>query len=139
MDEPSPPPAANRALIGTLGFGVVMAVVLGGFAYLGSQEGPPHMPASPEHRLRIDLNGNLIGLDTDPNIEEALRHAGEVDVRSVEKRINTGCQACHGATGIDLTSHPCRTGAGRCLGEHHPPKLECIKCHRMAPSKPKAP
>ena len=39
----------------------------------------------------------------------------------------------HGAPSIDLTGHPCGT-IGKCIPEKHPPKTECIKCHRMAPT-----
>jgi hypothetical protein len=102
----------------TLVFVVVVGGVLALFAYLGSQEGARRMPTGPMHKLRFDLNGQLLGTETDPvvDLQKPLPEGFKHDKRAVEKRINGGCVQCHAA-----------------LPEHHPPKLECIKCHRMAP------
>ena len=131
MSEPalSKPNRTTR----TAAFFVLMAGVLAVFLYLGSQDKPPPMGPEPHHKLRLNLKGELLGVQSDPPVDPATATAANgfvTDKRTVEKRVNTGCQACHGMAGADLTNHPCAQPGGRCLGEHHPPKPECIKCHR---------
>lgn len=114
-------------------FVIVVGGVLAAFTFLGTQTKPPPMGPEPYHRLRLNLKGELIGVESDPPVDPALATAAKgfvTDKRTVEKQVNTGCQACHGLTGQDLSQHACAQPGGRCLGEHHPPKPECIKCHR---------
>ena len=111
---------AQKQLLKTIAFVGVMGGVLGTFAYLGGREGPPPMAPGPMHKLRFDLNQQLIGVETDP-VVDLLKLPGNdqpYDKRAAEKRINQGCVACHSS-----------------LPPHHPPKTECIKCHRMAPTR----
>ncbi len=114
-------------------FAVVIGGVLTAFAYLGAQDKPPPMGQEPHHQLRLNLKGELIGVESDPPVDPAQATAAKgfvTDKRTMERRVNQGCQACHGVAGEDLTGHRCAQRGGRCLGEHHPPKPECIKCHR---------
>lgn len=106
----------NKKVITTVVFVVVVGGVLGTFTYLGQQGGPPPMGPGPQHRLRFDLNKNLIGVEADPPAD-LLNLPPITDKKAVEQRINQGCTQCHAK-----------------LPEHHPPKTECIKCHRMAPA-----
>jgi len=127
VDVPPPRPnAAKRTAI----FAVVVGVVLGTFIVLGQQGRPPDMPASEPHRLQINTKGELVGIVGDDGLAEAMLPGVQLDKKATEKRVNTGCTACHGSPGIDPRTHACGT-AGKCLPEHHPPKAECIKCHRM--------
>jgi hypothetical protein len=104
--------------------------VLAVFVVLGRQSAPVPMPATAPHKLRFNLKGDLIGVEGEPDLDAALQPGFVLDKKAVEKRVNTTCQTCHGAAGEDLTNHACHA-AGRCLPPHHPPKTECIKCHRM--------
>lgn len=101
-------------------FGAVGGVLIVAFV-LSAQGGARPMPSGhPEHgvphQLRFNLKGELIGVETDPPVDPAVAtQAGFVlEKKVVEKRVNEGCRTCH------VT-----------LSEHHPPKTECIKCHRM--------
>ena len=111
---------ARKQLLKTLAFVLVVGGVLATFVFLGSQEGPPPMAPGAMHKLRFDLNKQLIGVETDPVVDLVKLPGNDqpYDKRGVEKRINEGCVSCH------ATRSP-----------HHPPKTECIKCHRMS-SKP---
>lgn len=114
-------------------FVIVVGGVLAAFGYLGSQDRPPPMGPEPHHKLRLNLKGELIGVESDPPVDPAHATAAKgfvTDKRTVEKRVNESCQACHGVAGENLSQHRCAQPGGRCLGEHHPPKPECIKCHR---------
>jgi hypothetical protein len=127
--------SAKRAVWSTLAFVLVIGGVVATFALLGTADRPPPMAGGPQHELRFSLKGELLGVETDPPVDPAAPAASagfSTDLKAVEKRINTGCQACHGAPGQDLSTHACQRG-GRCLPPTHPPKTECIKCHRMAP------
>jgi hypothetical protein len=136
----------NRKLIATAGFVVVVGGVLALFialSMLGTH--PPDMPSStPQHVLRFNLKNDLIGLESDPPIDLTAASAQpgfQYDKKAVEEHINTQCAACHATCNEPLEGTPTTPlesrGAGdlthRCRGEHHPPKTECIKCHRMAP------
>lgn len=127
----------KRKLWANVAFGVVVLGVVGTFVVLGLQARPPAMPGGPQHQLRFNLKGQLIGLETDPPVDplRATTDAGfSYDLKAVERRINSTCQACHGAPGEDLSQHGCAQ-LGGCIPPHHPPKTECIKCHRgQAPS-----
>ena len=129
---PAPAPDNKSAVARTLAFVVVVGVVLGTFIVLGQQDAPPTMPATAPHKLRFNLKGDLIGVLGEPGLEEAEKPGVVVEKKVVEKRVNITCQVCHGAPAIDLSNHPCRT-VGKCIPEKHPPKTECIKCHRMPP------
>jgi hypothetical protein len=106
----------NKKLWATVAFVMVVGGVLITFMFLGSQGGPPPMTPGPHHKLRFDLNKDLIGVETDP-VVDLLNSPPITDKKAVEKRVNTGCTQCHAK-----------------LPDHHPPKTECIKCHRMAAS-----
>jgi hypothetical protein len=134
-EDTSPKPPKNVGLRTAL-FVIVVGGVLGTFIFLGSQGRPPDMPASAPHKLQINTRGELVGIVGEPGIEEAMKPGVELDKRATEKRVNTGCTACHGSPGDDPRTHACGT-TGRCLPPHHPPKPECIKCHRM-PAPPAA-
>lgn len=125
----------NRKLWATLGFGAFVAVVLGTFIYLGDQGHPPDMPASAQHRLRFNLKNELVGVESDPPMDLAAARAegSKYDERGAARKISLGCTACHGALASDQPAVACPNTGAPCLGEHHPPKSECIKCHRMAP------
>lgn len=113
----------RRKVWTTVAFVVVVGGVVGTFAFLGTQDRPPPMPAAgPHHQLRFNLKNELIGVETDPPVDVTAPSApGFVyDEKAVTQRINAGCRACHG-------------GPGQGLPEHHPPKSECIKCHRQPP------
>jgi hypothetical protein len=114
----------------TIAFVVVVGAVLAIVVVLGAQDAPPTMPATEPHKLRFNLKGDLIGVLGEPGLDEAEKSGVVLEKKVVEKRVNTTCQACHGAPAIDLTGHPCAT-IGKCIPEKHPPKTECIKCHRM--------
>ncbi len=124
------------ATVKTLLFVAVMAVVLGLFFYLSSLDRPPHMPAGITHTLRINTQSKLIGLGpekVDPrtgrptNVDESVQY----DEKMVENRVNATCTQCHGVPAQDNADHPCQQRTGKCVPEHHPPKLTCIKCHRQ--------
>jgi hypothetical protein len=136
-DLPVPPPPANKTLRSTLFF-VVVAGVLAVFVVLGQQSAPPKMPATSPHKLKLNLKGDLIGVEGEAGLDEALQPGFVLEKKAVEARVNKTCLACHGGPGEDLTNHACHQ-AGRCLPPHHPPKTECIKCHRMPPPTEKAP
>ncbi len=111
-------------------FFVVVGGVLGTFIVLGQQATPPRMPATAPHHLRFNLKGDLVGVEGEAGLDQALQPGFVIEKKTVETRVNTTCQACHGAPGVDLTTHACQQ-VGRCLPPQHPPKTECIKCHRM--------
>lgn len=123
-------PAPKNAAVRTAAFVVVVGAVLAVFIVLGQQDAPPSMPSSAPHKLRFNLKGDLIGVEGEPNLEEALKPGFVLEKKAVEKRVNITCQACHGAPSIDLTGHAC-VALKKCVPENHPPKTECIKCHRM--------
>jgi cytochrome c553 len=132
-DVPSPAPAplapaqrARRTAIFVLVVGSVLTV----FIVLGRQSRPPTMPSSAPHKLVVNTKGELVGVVGEAGLDQSLQPGFVLDKKAVEARVNTTCLGCHGAPGEDLSSHPCRT-VGRCLPAHHPPKTECIKCHRM--------
>lgn len=108
----------NKKVLATVAFVMVVGGVLITFTYLGSQGGPPPMATGPHHKLRFDLNKDLIGVETDP-VVDLMSLPKVTDKKAIEQRINTGCTQCHAK-----------------LPAHHPPKTECIKCHRMAPASP---
>lgn len=127
---------AKQQSMATAIFLAVVAGVVAVFAILGAQGRPPYMAAGPQHTLRFNLKGELIGVESDPPVDPvaASGQGGFVyDRKATEARVNTGCQACHGRPAADLSAHPC-VQVGRCIPPHHPPKLECIKCHRMPPA-----
>ena len=128
VTKPQKSPAVRTTL-----FLAVVGVVVGTFVLLGRQEPPPTMPATTPHKLTFTLNGDLIGVTGEPEFDAAAAVGGlavALEKKAVEKRVNTTCQACHGAAGLDLSTHPCAI-IGKCIPERHPPKTECIKCHRM--------
>jgi hypothetical protein len=129
LDAPKPKNVARK----TAAFVAVVVGVLGTFLFLGNQGRPPTMPRSPQHTLQFNLKGELIGVAGESGLELAKRPGVEIDKKATEARVNTSCLACHGTPGVDPETHPCKT-TGRCLPPHHPPKSECIKCHRMTPA-----
>lgn len=133
-DQPVEPTATTaapqRRTLKTAIFVGVVGVVLATFVVLGQQGRPPNMPATPQHKLQINHNGDLTGFVGEPELDAAAAKA--LDKRAVEKRVNTTCQTCHGSPGDDPRVHAC--GQSRCLPANHPPKTECIKCHRMPPT-----
>ena len=133
MIEPQPPrPTSTRstALRRNGLFVVIVGGVLVTFLVLGQQGRPPDMPTTAPHRLQIDHNGSLTGFVGEQLLDVAAAKA--IDRKAVEKRVNTTCQSCHGGPGDDPRIHAC--GQTRCLPANHPPKSECIKCHRMPSS-----
>ena len=134
--SPSPLPSQKRALRTALFF-VVVGGVLATFIVLGQQSAPPRMPGTAPHKLRLNLKGELIGVEGEPGLDDALQPGFVLEKKAVEARVNTTCLACHGGPGEDLSKHAC-VQLGKCLPPHHPPKSECIKCHRMPPP-PSAP
>lgn len=111
----------KRKVLATAAFVLVVGGVVGTFAFLGTQDRPPPMPpGAPHHQLRFNLKGQLIGVESEPPVDvSAPAPPGFVyEEKAVTQRINAGCQACHGSPGQGLP-------------EHHPPKTECIKCHRQ--------
>jgi len=133
MSEPATPPHRTSALRNGL-FVVVVGGVLLTFFLLGRQGRPPDMPSTPPHKLQINHNGDLTGFVGEAELDAAA--AKSLDKKAVEKRVNTTCQGCHGNPGDDPRTHAC--GGSRCLPANHPPKSECIKCHRMPASTPSA-
>ncbi len=138
MTDDAPAPLAPAPLLPgqrtrrTVIFVLVVGGVLATFFVLGRQSAPPSMPATAPHKLRLNLKGELIGVEGETGLDQALQPGFVLEKKAVEARVNTTCLACHGAPGEDLATHPCRQ-VGRCLPPHHPPKTECIKCHRMPP------
>ena len=127
---------AKDKSMATAVFVAVIAGVVAVFAILGAQGRPPSMPAGPQHTLRFNLKGELIGVESEPPVDPvaASGQAGFVyDRKATEARVNATCLACHGQPGTDLSTHAC-VQLGRCVPPNHPPKTECIKCHRMAPA-----
>lgn len=123
----------NKALKSAL-FAAVLVGVVGVFAYLSSLDAPPDLPADGIHKFRFNTNGELVGLAIEASADAPLvEHASglEYDKKGIEKRVNNRCIDCHGAPGLDLTSHACLQGPG-CVPPKHPPKDTCIKCHRHA-------
>jgi hypothetical protein len=115
-------------------FLAVIGGILGLFFFLSSFDGPPHLPTDANHRLKFNLDGDLLGLEI-MNEENGTDENGEPlkkDKKSIERRTNLQCATCHGTSGIDtdLTNHPCHQLSKRCLPDTHPPKSTCIKCHR---------
>ncbi len=134
-DAPAaPPPTKSNPVVRTAVFVVVVGLVLGTFVVLGKQDKPPLMPATAPHKLRFNLAGDLIGVMGEPGLGDGMEGV-VVEKKAVERRVNTTCQACHGAPAMDLTGHACAT-VGKCIPEQHPPKMECIKCHRMPSTLP---
>ncbi len=131
---PNPTPPPNRTAR-TVGFLVVVGLVLGTFIVLGRQDKPPTMPSSSPHKLRFNLKGDLIGVEGEAGLDEALKPGFVLEKKVIETRVNVTCQGCHGTPSMDLASHPC-VALRKCVPENHPPKTECIKCHRMAPATP---
>lgn len=131
-DTLAPSPKKNAGSR-TVGFVVVVGVVLATFVYLGQQGRPPSMPSTEPHKLQFNLRGELIGVSGEPGMQAAKTSPIEIDKRATEARVNAGCVVCHGNAGQDPRTHACGT-SGRCLPPHHPPKSECIKCHRMPSS-----
>lgn len=143
-DEAGEKPAGKTGLKTVLFF-LVVGGVIAGFAYLSSLGGAPPMKPLPQHRFRFNTKGELVGLmsDKEAALGPQLPVAGvKFELKETEKRINQTCLACHGAfpgwtgpgadqTPFDPRSHACAQGPMPCLPEHHPPKLECIKCHRV--------
>jgi hypothetical protein len=133
MSDESPAPVApQKRAVRTALFALIVGGVLTTFIVLGRQSAPPHMPASAPHKLRLNLKGELIGVEGEAGLDAALQPGFVLEKKAVEARVNKTCLACHGGPGEDLSTHPC-TQVGRCLPPHHPPKSECIKCHRMPP------
>lgn len=122
------PGSGKRSIL----FFVVVGAVLVTFFVLGRQGRPPNMPGNDVHKLRFNLKGELIGLEGEEGLESALAPGFQLDKKAIEKRVNTRCTSCHGDTTVDRATHAC-AALGTCLPEHHPPKGECIKCHRMPP------
>lgn len=122
----------NKALK-SAGFLVMVVGVVGLFAYLSSLQAPPDLPTDGTHKFRFNTNGELVGLaieaDADAPLVERAGGGLEYDKKGIEQRVNTRCASCHGAPGMDLTSHACQQGPG-CIPPKHPPKDTCIKCHR---------
>jgi hypothetical protein len=140
VSVPAVPP--KKRMLGTLGFVVVLTLVLGVFVWLSNQEGPPRMPASDVHVLKFTNTGELVGLAGEPNLDDMLSGQVKVD-KELQKqnviRVNNQCMACHSAASVPTPpDHLCRTqvrsngAVGICMPEvKHPPKDDCIKCHRM--------
>lgn len=127
--------ASKGASTGTknLIFFSVICAVVGFFFYLSSFDGPPDLPSNAIHGLRFNLDGDLVGLGERPEPDvDASGKRIKKDKKSIEKRVNLQCAACHGTMKEDLTNHPCQTVSKKCLPENHPPKETCIKCHRSA-------
>jgi hypothetical protein len=124
------PAAPKNPVARTVAFLAVVGAVLAIFVVLGMQDAPPKMPSSPPHKLRFNLKGDLIGVEGEAGLEEALAPGFVLEKKVVEKRVNTTCQSCHGAPATDLSTHPC-AALHKCIPPNHPPKTECIKCHRM--------
>lgn len=112
-------------------FLVIVAGVVATFTILSRLDHPPDLPSDPIHKFRFDTSGNLVGLAVeDPGGPLIVEHSElKLDLKAIEARVNNVCAGCHGAPGLDLTSHPCVQG-GKCIPEQHPPKNTCIKCHR---------
>lgn len=137
----------NGKIVSTVVFVVVVGGVLTTFAVLGGQARPPSMPAAPQHKLRFNLKGELTGVESDPAIDKlAPRPDGfKYNERAEALRISVGCTACHGGLvertdpdgrkSTDMAPCPNQPSV-KCVGDHHPPKNECIKCHTMAKSAP---
>lgn len=113
-------------------FILVMAAVIGVFAYLSSLAAPTNLPTDSIHRFRFDTHGRLVGLVAEaPDEPIIVEHVDfQLDKKAIEARINETCATCHGKPNIPLDSHPCSTGAAPCVPAQHPPKTTCIKCHR---------
>jgi cytochrome c553 len=135
-ESPANVPPQKRAARTAL-FVLIVGGVLATFVVLGQQSAPPRMPATSPHKLRLNLKGELIGVEGEAGLDQALQPGFVLEKKAVEARVNKTCLACHGAPGEDLSNHPCGQ-IGRCLPPHHPPKTECIKCHRMPPASPPA-
>lgn len=145
MVDGEPQGPAKKKGLATVGFVAVVGGVIALFAYLSSLGGAPPMSPLPQHKLRFDTAGNLVGLMSDPEAAQGPQPpvpGMKPDLKATERAINQTCQQCHGAfpgfTGKDATqppfdpkTHACASGVAPCLPEHHPPKTECIKCHRV--------
>lgn len=121
---------ARAAGLRTAIFVLVVGGVLATFLFLGQQGKPAYMPSTPPHKLQISNDGALTGFVGEVVLDPIA--AKQLDKKQVELRVNTTCQGCHGSPGDDPRVHAC--GQSRCLPATHPPKSECIKCHRMAPA-----
>lgn len=129
-DETTAPPPPKNVAVRTALFVAIVGGVLLTFIVLGRQGRPPDMPATAPHKLQLNLKGELVGVVGEPGLDDAMKPGVEIDKRATETRVNTGCTSCHGSPGQDPRTHACGT-TGRCLPPNHPPKPECIKCHRM--------
>lgn len=136
--SPEPKNTKNRTRA-TLLFLMGMAMVLATFVILSLQDPPPNMPRNATHKLRFTHDGTLLGLPgesglkSDSGSDSPLDPGMQLDKKATEKRVNAICASCHGLPSVDLSTHPCSAGTGPCLPPQHPPKSECIKCHRMPP------
>ena len=134
MSEASLPeqPKSKSKGLQSLVFALVMAAVIGVFAYLSSLAAPTNLPADSVHRFRFDTHGRLVGLAAEaPGEPFIVEHVDfKLDKKAIEARINETCASCHGKPNIPLSSHACATSATPCVPAQHPPKTTCIKCHR---------
>lgn len=138
---PAAEKSGNAVLRTVITFGSIVAVV-GVLSYLSTLDAPPNLPANEVHKFRFNTNGELVGLASEAAPDEpAVAHASglKYDKKGIEKRVSAQCITCHGAPvdpetkqPMDLSSHAC-VGLGKCVPVgNHPPKNECIKCHRHA-------
>ena len=128
----APTPAPGRKMRSLVFFAIV-AAVLGTFIVLGRQGRPIDMPGDDVHKLRFTHEGELIGLEGEEGLESAMAPGFVLEKKTIEKRVNARCISCHGDTTTNAETHACKA-LGTCLTAHHPPKGECIKCHRMPPA-----
>ena len=136
-NEEHPSPAkGGPSLVKTAAFAAILVVVVGLFYFLSTLDAPPNLPRDDVHKLRFNNDSELIGLGPGelPTVDAA-GNTLSLEKKAIEKRVNLQCASCHGAPGLDMTTHACNQLSGRCIPEHHPPKETCIKCHRMGPSR----
>jgi cytochrome c553 len=127
-------PQQNRVrntVLFALGLGGVLAI----FAVLSLQDPPVNMPSNPVHRLRFNTQGDLMGLDG-ADVEAAIASGIRPEKKAMEAQVNVSCMACHGpAAEPTPVGHACQP-QNICVPTKHPPKNECIKCHRMPAQAP---
>ncbi len=101
-------------------FIMAIVAVVGGLTFLSTLEPPPNRPNNAEHRLKLNIKGELIGIGSD-------RPPQILPKKQMEAWVNQRCISCHG---LPPTRDIPYQDAPKMLPEHHPPKNTCIKCHR---------